>query len=352
MTDQPVPSPQPLPPAVPPAAQPPDTTATDAYVSNDAKDDSQYAGGVVDTDPASVLPFGEATKNAYTGVTEGDWSDLFSSAADITANAVSFWADPLNWLISAGLTFLIDFVQPLEDLLSLFTGNAERMEPYAEQWEKLGTALVPLAAAARQAADDDLLEWQGKDAEAAKARLREFADAVEATGGEATSIGGLLTLFSKIMGAAQQIIIGILATLIEWMIIEWGIAMAAAVPTAGASVAAAGAATAVQATVATSRAVRIVDKVVSLLNKMGAVLRKVLPAVLKSKVGDSVVEFKGSAATLSTVARIAGDVLADPRSYGGPGGNNLITGLWKNEDAGDPEMTPTEIEDALDVTKG
>ncbi|MDP9793974.1 hypothetical protein J2S43_002486 [Catenuloplanes nepalensis] len=355
------PDPAPQAPPTPPAPKPPDTTGTDAYISNDDKPDSQYAGGVFDTDPASVLPFGEAVKNTVSGIpagiNEGDWSDLYSAAADLGGNALSFYLDPLNWLISAGLTFLIDFVQPLEDLLSLFTGNAERIEPYAKKWEELGTALVPLAAAARQAADDDLIEWQGRDADAAKARLHQFADAVEATGGEASSINGILTLFSKIMGAAQQIIIGIIATLIEWMIIEWGLAMAAAVPTAGASVAAAGVATGVQATVATSRAVRIVDKVVSLLHKMGAVLQKVLPAVLKARVGESVLEFTrrgiGAAApaTLSTVARIAGDVLGDPASYGGPVVNNTATGVWKNAAADKPDMSEEEIEAALDVNK-
>ncbi|GAB7045678.1 hypothetical protein [Catenuloplanes indicus] len=355
------PNPAPQAPPAPPAPEKPDTTGTDAYISNDDKPDSQYAGGVIDTDPASVLPFGEAVKNTVNGIpagiNEGDWSDLYSAGADLLGNAVSIYMDPLNWLISAGLTFLIDFVQPLEDLLSLVTGNAERIEPYAAKWEQLGAALVPLAAAARQAADDDLIEWQGKDADAAKARLHQFAEAVEATGGEASSINGILTLFSKIMGAAQQLIIGIIATLIEWMIIEWGLAMAAAVPTAGASVAAAGAATAVQATVATSRAVRIIDRVVSLLHKMGAVLQKVLPAMLKARVGESVLQFTAAGlghaapATLSTVARIAGDVASDPASYVGPFVNNVGTGVYKNAEAGGPDMSEAEIEAALDVTK-
>ncbi|GAB7036552.1 MULTISPECIES: hypothetical protein [Catenuloplanes] len=355
MTD--VPTPQPGPAPTPPPPKPRDTTGTDAYISNNDKPSSPYAAGVIDTDPGSVIPLADPVKNAYSGVTQGDWTDLYSSAADLTGNAVSFAIDPLNWLISAGLTFLIDFIQPLEDLLSLVTGNAERMEPYAAQWKQLGEALVPLAAAARQAADDDLIEWQGKDADAAKTRLHEFANAVEATGGEAASISGLLTLFSKIMGAAQQIIIGIIATLIEWMIIEWGIAMAAAVPTAGASVAAAGAATGVQATIATSRAVRIIDKVVSLLQKMGAVLAKVLPAALKAKVGQSVVQFTAEGlghaapATLSMVARIAGDVLSDPRGYVGPIGNNVTTGAAKNATADGTDMSPEEIEAGLDVTR-
>lgn len=331
------------------------TDDNDAYLSNNTGAGSQYAGDLgitdaVDLGPGSVLPMGEAVKNLYTGISQGEWSDISSGVADFAANAFAVWADPLNWLISAGLTFLIDFVQPLEDLLSLVTGNSEQMEPYAGQWQQLGAALVPLAAAVRQAATDELIEWAGRDATAAKDRLLEFADAIEATGGEAASISGLLTLFSKIMAAAQQIIIGILATLIEWMIVEWAMAMAAAVPTMGGSVAAAGAATGVQATVATTRAVRVMDRVVQLLLRIRELMTRVLPAPLMAQVGRSVVGFRGSAAVLSTVGRIAGGVLSDPGGYAGPG-VNLGTGIWKNQQAGDSSMSDEQIDAGLDVTK-
>ncbi|GAA2671778.1 hypothetical protein [Actinoplanes palleronii] len=330
------------------------TDDNDAYLSNNAQDASQYAGDLgftdaVDTDWGTTLPFGEITQNAYKGITEGEWSDLFAAAADFTGNAVAFAIDPLNWLISAGLTFLIDFIQPLEDLLSLFTGNSERMEGYAEAWQRLGDALGPLGDATRAAATDGLLEWEGLDATAAKERLIEFGSAISATGGEAASIAGLLTLFSKIMSAAQQLIIGIIATLVEWMIIEWLAALALAPETLGGSVAAAGAATAVQASVATSRAVTIVDRVVMLLQKIGALLEKVLPGMLKQKVGESVADL-GRAATFSNVAKIGGSVLGDVFGYAGPGAS-VTTGIIKDQQAGRPAMEDGEIDKALDVER-
>ncbi|MFJ8580228.1 hypothetical protein [Micromonospora sp. NPDC093277] len=326
----------------------------DAYLSNNSPADGQYAGNLGITDAIdyrwdSVVPLAGSVKSLYTGISEGEMTDVWAGATDLIGNAVTFAADPLNWLITAGLSFLIDFVQPLEDLLSLVTGNAERIEPYGGQWEQLGRALVPLAAAIRQAATDDLIEWAGRDATAAKTRLLEFADAVEATGGEAASIAGLLTLFSKIMTAAQQLVIAIIATLIEWMIIEWAVAMAAAAPTFGGSVAAAGAATGVQATVATSRAVRIIDKVVSLLLKIGRLLERVLPAALQAKVASSVIDI-GSSATLSTVGKIGIGVLADWRNWVSPL-SAASTGIAGAVTSDGPGMTDQQIDDALDVER-
>jgi len=106
----------------------------------------------------------------------------------------------------------------------------------------------------------------------------------------------------------------------------------------------------VQATAATSRAVRIVDKVISLLNRIRALLAKILPSALKRNVGESVVKFSGASATLSTVARIATDVVTEPSSYIGPF-TNVSTGVWKREEAGAPPMSDQEIDEALDPNR-
>ena len=261
-----------------------DETTADAYLSND--DNSDPYNNAFDTDVKSMIPLWGGLKGTGTGlyslVTEQDWSDLMAGLNDLGNNAYAFWGDPLNWLVSTGLTFLIDFFQPLEDLLSLITGNAERIESYAGQWKAMGDALIPLAEATRDAANNQLIEWKGLDATAAKARLNEFSDGIEATSGEAASISALLSYFSTLMAAAQGIITGILATLIEWAIISWGVALGLATVSSGSSIALAEVNTV---------AVQIIDKVIILLFKMAAMIKKLLPATLVAKVGLSVVEF-------------------------------------------------------------
>ncbi|KUL40562.1 hypothetical protein [Actinoplanes awajinensis] len=324
---------------------------SDAYLSNDGTS-SPYVGdlGITNTinPEVSALPFGETIPNVYKGVTEGDIAALTAGAGDLLGNAIAFEADPLNWLISAGLTFVIDFFQPLEDLLSLFTGNAERIEGYAKEWQRLGAALGPLADAVQQAAADHLIEWEGRDADAAKARLMDFGWGIRATGGEANSIAGLLVLFSKIMTAAQQIIIGIMATLVEWAIVTWGTALALAPETLGGSVAAAGAATGVEASIATSRAVAVVDRVVILLEKIGALLAKILPDALQGAVKEGIVGV-GKAVTVKTLGQVAAVVLKDPGNYVSPlsgvaGGSQENGKTAYTEDG-------AAIDEALDVRK-
>lgn len=331
------------------------TDKNDAYVSNDDAD-SQYAGNLgitnaVDTDPVSTIPLVEAGKNTFEGIAKGDMDALFAGVMDFAGNAIAFAADPLNWLITAGLTFVIDFFQPLEDLLSLVTGNAERVEGYANKWKQAAEALPSLGAATKQAADDGLVGWKGKDADAAKARLGVFSEAVNATAEEVNSVASLLVMFSKLMSAAQQIIIGLIATLVEWMIVTWVAAMAAAVPTAGASTAAAGTASVAATATQTSRAVKIIDTVVSFLAKIGNFLNKLLPPGLRQVVARNVTELQTFRAfDVKTALGIMGNSLKDWTTFAGSAASVASGGEQALANNGS-DMSEQDIENGLDPNK-
>ncbi|GIG66683.1 hypothetical protein [Phytomonospora endophytica] len=261
----------------------------DAYVGDDPAADGTYHGNLGVTDAwdsnyAGNIPLSGAATNMYDGAVDGDIKALTMGVAEFGGNAVAFAGDPVNWLLSAGLAFLIDVIQPLEDALSLVTGNYERMGEFTGRWNRIGAALVPLGEAVRQAAADGLIGWEGKDADAAKARLEEFGEAIEASGGEAVKVSSLLNILASLMSAAQQIIIGLIAQFVEWLIITWTAALAAAGVTFGGSTAGAATVTTLHATTNCSRAVRIIDRVVEFLNRIGRVLREVLPGFVKDNV--------------------------------------------------------------------
>lgn len=223
-------------------------------------------------------------KSAHLASDDRDWrelADIGGGVADLGANIVAYVADPLNFLISSGLTFLVDVVQPLEDLLGLVTGNAERMDAEIARWGRVAAALTPLADEVRQAADQGLVGWQGRTADAAKQRLHEFTDGVTGLADEVQKLTVIMSIAKTLMAIAQGLVIGVLSTLVEWLVFTWSAAMAAAIPTAGASTAAAGAATTVEVAKSTSRAVRFVDRVITLLDRLRAMLTRMHPERMK-----------------------------------------------------------------------
>lgn len=213
----------------------------------------------------------------------GEWSglpDAAADAADVMFNGFAYAADPLNFLITAGLTFLVDVVQPLQDLVGLVSGNAERMGGEIEKWQRVGAALGPLAEEIRAATDQELVGWSGLAAEAAKARLHEFADGVASMTNDVLNLKTVLDIVSALMAAAESLIMSIIATFVEWLVLTWVPALAAAAPTLGGSTAAAAAVTAAEAAVTTSRAALFIERVMRVLHKLQNLLEQVQPALM------------------------------------------------------------------------
>lgn len=258
----------------------------DSDVTND-ETGSDVSVGVGDVDilrfdPSKDVPVfsssGGAAYEAYQKYQEeGDWGELNNIAAataDLGLNAAGYLADPLNFLIGAGLGFLIDVIQPLEDALGLVTGNPERMEGEIAKWERVEKALQPLSEEIRSAANDGLVTWEGKAADAAKTRINLFADGVAATGNEVKQIVFVLNIAKTVMDIAQSFVLSLIATFIEWLVYTWVPALAAAPATFGGSTAAAGAATGVQTGVVSSRLSAFVTRVVNILKRLRLALTR------------------------------------------------------------------------------
>jgi hypothetical protein len=212
------------------------------------------------------------------GSAEHDQTELTNigaSLGEIGLTGVAFAMDPMNFLISAGLGFLIDVIQPLDDLIGLVTGNAERMEGEIAKWERVGNALEPLSEEVRAAADKGLITWNGKAGDAAKNRLGEFADGVAGVAADVKLVTRVMDMAKMIAEALREFIVSLVATFVQWLVVTWLAALAAAPVTAGASTAAAGATTAAQTAVTLSRGVRMMDKVAKVYKRVGTVLKKV-----------------------------------------------------------------------------
>ncbi|MFS8498657.1 MAG: hypothetical protein FWJ70_10535, partial [Micromonosporaceae bacterium] len=235
-------------------------------------------------DPRSDLPLISTAVGGYESAVDGDIAGVVGAAGTLAAHAWAFHGDPVHWLISAGLGFLVDLLQPIEDLLGLVTGNPERMAGEIEKWRRVSGALRPLAEEIRAAADAGLAGWEGLAADTARARLHDFADGVTGLAADVDRLAALMDIARTVMDLIQQILLGLLATLVEWFIITWSAAMAAAPATAGASTAAAAAASTAQVSVTTTRAVQFIDRVVLILQKIGRIIQKMAPARVNAAV--------------------------------------------------------------------
>jgi hypothetical protein len=191
--------------------------------------------------------------------------------------------DPLNWLIGQGLNFLITVVQPLQDLIHFVSGDGPALLNAAGNFNKIGQGLADYATKFIDNAEQALKDWGGEAKEAAKARLDRFATGIQGTAGQAGDIAQLLQISSMIMIVIEDFIKALLTEFVEWLILIWIPALAAAAPSFGGSVAAAWSATFAKGATTTARATRQVGKLQKMLKMLQDLLAKLKTLMAKTK---------------------------------------------------------------------
>ncbi|GAA4225177.1 hypothetical protein GCM10022254_06550 [Actinomadura meridiana] len=228
-------------------------------------------------------PIAGQLTNGFEHLGQGDYASIGADIADLGVTGMFTYLDPLGALIGAGVGFLIDWIKPLHDMLTWVTGDADAIGDHRKQWQAAQKDLVKLADEMSSTLQTDLATWAGPASTAAKQRLDAFIEGTRDTANEIGNIEAILALSAALMDTAMSAIKDLISQFVEWLIITWLAAQAAAIPTLGASEAAAGAATAGEAAVATSRGARIMQKVMAIIRKLQAVLAKVMKALKDMK---------------------------------------------------------------------
>ncbi|RFU41393.1 hypothetical protein DZF91_12230 [Actinomadura logoneensis] len=232
------------------------------------------------TDPYKA---GEGNVPGWSQVAKGvqhyqneDYTSIAGDIADLGYTGFTAWMDPLGALVGAGVGFLVDVIKPLHDMLTWVTGDDGAIGDHRQEWDKVAKDLVSLADQLDRDLAKDLETWTGPASEAGKQRIAEFVQGTRDTANAIGDIKGLLALTASLCDTAMSLIKDLISQFVEWLIITWLAAQAAAIPTLGASEAAAAGATTAEAAVATSRGARIVQRVLSVFRKMADVVRRVV----------------------------------------------------------------------------
>lgn|GEM_PF-5804447 len=223
--------------------------------------------GGVRLDTANDIPVWNDITSGAGALKDWDVGALLSTVADLAFNVAGMVTDPAGWLISSAITVIIDLIQPLEDLLSYVTGNAERISDHADAWDQVQDKLGQLSDDIKSATSVDFAHWTGESGSNARQKLGTFVIGLDDTQKEVAKVSAVLTASGGIMQVLQSMVISAIAWLVEKLIERLAAGAAGAAFTAGISEAAAMAEATVEAAVQTAKTVDEVVKIARLLEK-------------------------------------------------------------------------------------
>lgn len=153
-------------------------------------------------------------------------------------DALMTMRDPVYALASAGLTIVLELVEPFNDLIHAVSGDPDEMQVQIDVWGQVSTALTALREETSGAVNDNLKSWTGPAADAAYEQLGGLEAAIYAAANEVTGVQTLLEWAKLLAETIYEVIKSILAELVSWLITRGLIALANSTWSFGASVAA------------------------------------------------------------------------------------------------------------------
>jgi hypothetical protein len=133
---------------------------------------------------------------------ESSWVEAGLAYGGMAMEAVSLAVDPIGTLLSYGVSWLIEHVQPLKEALDWFAGNPDGVQAYGQTWKNVSKAVGEAAKQYSDAVKGDTAQWTGAAGDAYRKQAAEKGEAL--TG--AAELAGTISTVVTVMGAVVQFV--------------------------------------------------------------------------------------------------------------------------------------------------
>ncbi|SDE21299.1 hypothetical protein [Glycomyces harbinensis] len=232
-----------------------------------------------------VVSTGSSLAQNIWGTIAGD--DRISSASAIPGEIMGLgmevlgaMKDPVYALASAGLSIVLELVDPFNEAIEYVSGSPGDMERVEKAWGEVSGSLQSLSSDTGSAVGANLKSWQGQDADAAAGQLEALAAAIAAAANEASNVQQIVSWCRMLAEAIKALIESILAELVSWLITRGLVALATGPWSFGASIA-----TFILGAFykATSMFLRVMNKIKTTTGIFGKILRVLVDQGLNRK---------------------------------------------------------------------
>ncbi|MFD2421737.1 DUF6531 domain-containing protein [Amycolatopsis pigmentata] len=142
----------------------------------------------------------------YDGVQSGSWIEGGIAAFGAGMDLLTMAMNPVGTLISYGLNWLIEHVQPLQDALNHLAGDADQIAAYSATWKNVGEAVSKAARDLAATVEKDTANWTGQAADTYRANLKNKIDHINAAATCANTISTVVEIVGVITGAVRGLV--------------------------------------------------------------------------------------------------------------------------------------------------
>lgn len=167
------------------------------------------------------LAFADDYKGISDAIESGSWIDGAIAGIGASLNLASVALDPFSTLLSMGIEWAMEQVQPLKEALDWLAGDPETVETHALTWDNLSAELFAIGEELKKKLEGDLQGWAGDTADAYREMLSVNIDVAGMLGGTAMGIAsatrGAGTLVTMVREFVRGFIADCIAKVVVWL---------------------------------------------------------------------------------------------------------------------------------------
>ncbi|MCM4083518.1 WXG100 family type VII secretion target [Paractinoplanes hotanensis] len=183
--------------------------------------DSSLVASVVSTRTGTAgVGLAESFQGLNHAVRSGDWVDGALAGGAFALEAAATVLDPFSALLSSGLSWAMEYFEPLREVLDRLAGIPDQVTANAGTWSTMASELQALASDLQADLATDLPGWQGTTADSYQQLMANNVDGVgglsvlASTMAAATRAAGNLVQFTR--DIVRDLIADLVARAIVW----------------------------------------------------------------------------------------------------------------------------------------
>ena len=160
----------------------------------------------------------ESAMGLYEGVESGSWVEGGLGAAGAGLETLGLVLDPVGTLVSYGVAWLMEHVQPLSDALDWLAGDPDTIASYAVTWRNVAAAVQQAGADFGAAVGEGTAGWQGQAAEGYRAHTARQVEQLTAAGTGAQTVGSVVEGAGVLVGVVREVVRDLVAECVSTLI--------------------------------------------------------------------------------------------------------------------------------------
>lgn len=162
-------------------------------------------------DGGTGFAFYEDYQGISQAIESGNWIDGSIAGLGAALNVGSTLIDPFSTLLSMGLEWAMEQVEPLKEALDWLAGDPETIETVAMTWDNIAEELFAIGEEFEAALDAEIPTWQDDAADAYREMAGLNVELTGAMGGTALGMGSAVRGAGELVATVREFVRGFVA---------------------------------------------------------------------------------------------------------------------------------------------